>query len=57
MLFDLNDESKTEKPVFPGANQFAISADGKKLLVGQGRQLLILDPAPARSRPPYPPMA
>ncbi len=45
MLFDLKDESKSEKPVFPGAAQFTISADGKKLLVLQGKQLLIVDAA------------
>jgi tricorn protease len=45
MLFDLTDESRSEKPVFPGATQFAISSDGKKLLVLQGKQLLIVDAA------------
>ncbi|NLX55361.1 MAG: peptidase S41 [Planctomycetaceae bacterium] len=45
MLFDLADESKSEKLVFSGAHSFTISADGKKLLVMQGKQLLLLDAA------------
>ena len=46
MAYDLNDESRAEKPVFAGAMGFGISADGKKLLAAQGRQFLILDAVP-----------
>ncbi len=55
MLFDLNDESKSEKPVFPGANQFTMSADGKKLLVVQGKPVVDRGRRPpARSPHPVP---
>jgi len=52
MLFDLNDESRAEKPVMGGAGQFTMSADGKKLLVMQGRQPVILDAGPGAKPTP-----
>jgi tricorn protease len=54
MLFDLTDESKSEKPVFPGAGQFALSADGKKLLAAQERKWFLLDAAPGAKPTPVP---
>jgi tricorn protease len=44
-LFDLTDEKREQKTVLAGVRGFAISADGKKLLVGKGRQLAIIDAA------------
>lgn len=52
MLFDLTDESRSEKPVLEGASQFTISADGKKLLAYMGRQLMILEAAPGQKPNP-----
>ena len=54
MVFDLNDEAKAEKPVFPGSMQYTISADGKKLLVVQGKQFLIMDAAAGAKPTPVP---
>lgn len=45
MLLDLADESPSEKSVFAGAGDFALSADGKKLLVVQDRNWFLLDAA------------
>lgn len=41
-LFDLNDDAKSEKTVAAGVGQFAMSADGKKLLVRQGGKSFII---------------
>ncbi|MHB0956597.1 MAG: S41 family peptidase [Pirellulaceae bacterium] len=54
MLFDMNDESKAEKPVFPGSMQYTISADGKKLLVVHGKQFLIMDASAGAKPTPIP---
>ena len=54
MSFDLNDEAKAEKPVFAGSLQFTISADGKKLLVVQGKQFLIMDAGAGAKPTPVP---
>jgi tricorn protease-like protein/C-terminal processing protease CtpA/Prc len=42
-LFDLDDEKKEEKTVVSGTGSFAISADGKKLLVRSGKSYAIVD--------------
>ena len=42
-LFDVDDEDKEEKTVLAGTGGFDISADGKKLLVGQGGRWAIVD--------------
>ena len=47
-LFDMEDEKKEEKTVISGAGSFAISADGKKLLVQAGRSFAIVDAKPGQ---------
>ena len=47
-LLDLDDEKKEEKTVVSGTGSFAISADGKKLLVQSGDTYAIVDAAPAQ---------
>jgi tricorn protease len=42
-LFDLDDEKKEEKTVVSGTGSYAISADGKKLLVRSGDTYAIVD--------------
>jgi len=37
MVFDIDDDSPSEKPVVRGAPMFEISADGKKIIVPRGR--------------------
>jgi len=44
-LLDLDDEKKEEKTVISGTGSFAISADGKKLLVHSGDAYAIVDAA------------
>lgn len=52
-LFDLADPKPSEKTVVDGISQFGLSADGKKLLLMQGRSFFIVDAAPGQklSRP------
>ena len=45
-LFDLADETKTEKMVVAGASNFDITPDGKKLLVVRGPSATIQDASP-----------
>jgi len=49
-MFDVSDEGKdgkrTAKTVLAGTNGFAMSADGKKLLVFKGREMAVVDAAP-----------
>jgi len=44
-IFDLNDEKREEKTVVEGTGSFAISADGKKLLIRKGATAAIVDAA------------
>ncbi|HSR49660.1 MAG TPA: PDZ domain-containing protein [Acidobacteriota bacterium] len=45
-LFDVNDEEKGEQTVLEGAGGYAMSADGKAILVQQGPRRAILKAAP-----------
>ncbi|MEW6250221.1 MAG: PDZ domain-containing protein, partial [Planctomycetota bacterium] len=47
-LFDLKDEDREEKTVLENAGNYAISANGKKLLVAQGGRYAVIDPAPGQ---------
>ncbi len=42
-IFDLEDEEKEEKTVLDDTRAFRITADGKKLLVRQGKKMAIVD--------------
>jgi tricorn protease len=54
MTVDLSSGSVNEATILEGANGYAISADGKKLLVLLGRQMVILDAAPGQKPAPVP---
>ncbi len=43
-IFDINEETREEKTVLPGAGSFTLTADGKKMLVRRGGSLAIHDP-------------
>ncbi len=49
-LFDLKDEGKdgkrTAKTVLEGVAGYALSGDGKKVLVRRGKEMAVIDPAP-----------
>jgi tricorn protease len=45
-IFDLTDEDKKEKAILDGVGSFTISADGKKLLVGKGGTMAVVDARP-----------
>ncbi len=42
-IFDIRDEKAEEKTVIAGAGGYAVSADGKKLLINQGNRFGIVD--------------
>ncbi len=48
MLFDLADPTRTEKPIVTGVSGYAISADGKKLLVQKGPAAFIIATLPGQ---------
>ncbi|MFM9959231.1 MAG: S41 family peptidase [Phycisphaerales bacterium] len=49
-MFDVSDEGKdgkrTAKTILEGVEGFALSGDGKKLLVRRGKEMAVIDPAP-----------
>ncbi len=45
-IFDVTDEEKKEKTVLDEVNSFAMSADGKRLLVRKDKDMAIVDAAP-----------
>ena len=49
-LFDLDDEKREEKTVLAGSHGYAMTADGKKLAVRNGRSYSIVDAKPNQKR-------